>query len=331
MNSASPPGAGSSAAPTLSVVVSTYNRAGLLAGALHSLCMQTLDPADYEVVIVDNNCTDHTHAVASHYCATYPNVRYCSEQEQGLSHARNRGWREASGRFVGYFDDDAKAPSHWLETALSLIRRQRPDIFGGPYYSFYSSTRPAWFRHRYGSSDRGTRARLLRDDEFLYGTNIFFRRELLARLGGFDPALGMSGDRMGYGEETAMLITARQQAPDLRVYYDPHLYVFHLVAPQKLHLRWLARQQFVGGRYAYRVFGRKVLRNTLGEKVRLTRSLFRLGREFGRDLTLGSLRRDRNAYPYAQNYLYEQTVPRLYRLGEVYEEFVATLRQNGNA
>jgi len=44
----------------LSVVISTYNRAGVLVRALESLCEQDLDPSRYEIVVVDNNSSDRT-------------------------------------------------------------------------------------------------------------------------------------------------------------------------------------------------------------------------------------------------------------------------------
>ena len=49
--------------------------------------------------------------------------------------------------------------------------------------------------------------------------------------GGFDATLGPHGDVMGYGEETALMITIRNRKPDAEVLYDPALYVFHLVRP----------------------------------------------------------------------------------------------------
>ncbi|MAG36159.1 MAG: hypothetical protein CL878_07940 [Dehalococcoidia bacterium] len=320
----SPPTA---AAPPLTVVVCTYNRADLLANALQSLCQQTLSASDYEVIVVDNNCTDHTRSVVADYSAAAPSIRYCVETKQGLSHARNRGWQVARGTYVGYFDDDSKAPSHWLATGHRVVQKQAPDIFGGPYYPYYTSWRPPWFRHAYGGNSLDRQAGPLAEHEYLYGTNIFCRRDLLAELGGFDPQLGMAGTRIGYGEETALLMQARELHPDLRTYYDPRLYVFHLVPTRKMRLRWVAQEQFVGGRYAFRVFGQPG-RNSVGEKIRLFRNLTRLGRELVRDSTLGCLQRDRVTYPFAQNYLYERVLKdELYRFGETYEELVRLFKQ----
>jgi glycosyltransferase involved in cell wall biosynthesis len=44
----------------VSVVLSTYNRGAQLSNALEKLAQQETNGIDYEIVIVDNNCTDHT-------------------------------------------------------------------------------------------------------------------------------------------------------------------------------------------------------------------------------------------------------------------------------
>ena len=94
--------------PSISVVVCTFNRAQLAATAIESLCEQTADKSQYEVIVVDNNSQDNTREVTEDFCSRYPNLRYCLEEEQGLSHARNRGWRESRGVYVAYVDDDCR-------------------------------------------------------------------------------------------------------------------------------------------------------------------------------------------------------------------------------
>jgi glycosyltransferase involved in cell wall biosynthesis len=63
----------------------------MLLTALEFLCLQTIDVSVYEVIVVDNNSTDNTNIVVD---------EFCRESNQGLSHARNRGWREARGQYM---------------------------------------------------------------------------------------------------------------------------------------------------------------------------------------------------------------------------------------
>jgi glucosyl-dolichyl phosphate glucuronosyltransferase len=302
----------------LSIVVCTFNRSDLLAGCLESLENQTLDPSRFEVLIVDNNSTDATKSVAERFCRNNRCFRYCFEAQQGLSHARNRGWQEASSECVGYIDDDAKAPPQWLEVAHRICTEARPEIFGGPYYAFWHGTKPKWFKDQYESDYLGPTARPLKDLEFLNGTNIFISRTLLSSLGGFSPELGMSGETTAYGEETALILRARKHFSNVRVYYHPELFVFHLVPEHKMILRRIARQRFINGRCSYQVFADARTYGPGGALVSLLKVVL-LSVHFGIDLTK-VLIRDRSLYPFPQNYVYERSFHILERIGGAYEE-----------
>jgi glucosyl-dolichyl phosphate glucuronosyltransferase len=310
----------------ISVVVCTYNRADLLERCLESLEKQILEQACFEVLIVDNNSTDGTKSVADRFCHNNGCFRYLFEGTQGLSHARNRGWKEASGDYVGYIDDDAKAAPEWLETARRVAAEKRPDIFGGPCYAFYNGPRPRWFLDRYGSKHWGPSARELEAGEYLNGTNIFFKKELLSHLGGFNPDLGMSGTKMAYGEETALIMSAQDRVPDLQVYYDPDLSVFHLVTPHRMELSRIARQRFVAGQWSCRVResqGRMLHRGILFTGTQATF----LALYFGLDLLM-SLFRNRSVHPFPHNYIYDHSFQVLAWLGSAWGQFTASLKRS---
>jgi len=129
---------GEAGAPEISVVIPTYNRAEALRGTLRELFGQTLDPADYEVVVVNNNCRDHTSAVIQEVHEEFPShtLREVPEAQAGANHARNAGLREARASVVAFTDDDCLVPPTWLEDALGLFRELEPPPWcvGGPYF-----------------------------------------------------------------------------------------------------------------------------------------------------------------------------------------------------
>ena len=186
--------------PLISVIICTYNRAEFVGTALKSLCQQTAEKTQYEVIVVDNNSEDNTRVVTEGFRRSNPNIRYCSEMRQGLSHARNRGWQEANGSYVAYIDDDCKVPTHWLNIAIEIIDQLLPAAFGGPYYAFYKSPKPYWWKDSYSSFEQSLTPRSLRRLEYLRGGNIFIRRSLLEAIGGFDSRFGMVGQKLAYGE-----------------------------------------------------------------------------------------------------------------------------------
>ena len=308
----------------MSVVVCTYNRSDLLGRALQTLCDQSAAPTGHEIIVVDNNSSDGTRDVVESFARRYSHVRYCHEPRQGLSHARNRGWQEARGRYVAYVDDDSQVAASWVMIAVDVIQRVGPAVFGGPYFAFYTSPKPKWFRDAYGSSMKGGEARVLTRHEFLDGSNLVLRRSLLERLGGFNCGLGMAGSRLAYGEETELQRRIRATVPGAVIYYEPALCVGHLVRAEKMTIRWMARRHFVSGRSVYHVFG--AAPGCAGGRRALWKQAVRTLGALSADLVRAVLRRDRTRFPYVQNYLCERVFPHLQRLGRIHEQYRDTLR-----
>ncbi|MBI4544333.1 MAG: glycosyltransferase family 2 protein [Gemmatimonadetes bacterium] len=304
--------------PLFSVIVCTLNRAPLLATALAYLCRQSLARSEYEVLVVDNNSADGTAAVTAEYAAQCPNVRHVLERKQGHSHARNRGLGEARGQYAAYLDDDCRAPTDWLANARRAVETVSPAVLGGPYLACYESPKPRWYRDDYGSHVQAEKRGELGRDEYLSGGNIFFRRALLEQLGGFDPKLGMRGRAIGYGDEVALLQYVRAHLPRELIYFDPSLFVYHVVRPEKMQLSWAMRERFVSGRFDYLVFGGGDARalSALGIVAQALRAVVGLLASAAKGATL----RDRQLYPYLQNYLYERTFFHVRRLGELYQQ-----------
>jgi glycosyltransferase involved in cell wall biosynthesis len=306
-----------SAKPKISVIVCTYNRAKLLSTALSSLEEQALDESRYEVLVINNNSTDGTQELALEFVARHRNFSVIVENSQGLSHARNRGWKEAKGEYVAYIDDDCKPPPQWLTVGFNTINNHEADVFGGPYYPFYVSNKPRWWKDSYRTREHAEKARFLRTNEKLSGGNIFFRRSLLETSPGFNSGLGMSGKRIGLGEEDALLMYLHGAKPGLRVYYEPTLFVYHLVHPNKMTLKWAIRKRFAEGRYAEKLripppFSRN-------ERINVWTEALVASLKIGIGTVRAFLTRDRRLYPLPQNYLYERVFQHVKKLGILYE------------
>lgn len=100
-----------SAQPRVSVVVTTYNRAGLLKETLSSILSQTF--TDFELIIVDNMSTDGTGA----YVASIGDerIRYFKNPNNGvIAVNRNFGISVARGFYIAFCDDD----DLWLSDKL---------------------------------------------------------------------------------------------------------------------------------------------------------------------------------------------------------------------
>ena len=92
-------------------MIPTYNRAEWVMGAIESALAQTRAPE--EVIVVDDGSTDDTPRVL----AEAPGGVRCIRQENaGVSAARNRGVREASGRWIAFLDSDDR----WYPEKLGI-------------------------------------------------------------------------------------------------------------------------------------------------------------------------------------------------------------------
>jgi glucosyl-dolichyl phosphate glucuronosyltransferase len=90
--------------PEVSIVISTYNRSQMLSRAIESVLDQQ-GSVSYELVVVDNNCTDTTAQVVKHYAEQSRIVRYVFEAKQGVSYGRNAGISAARADLIAFTDD----------------------------------------------------------------------------------------------------------------------------------------------------------------------------------------------------------------------------------
>lgn len=166
----------------------------------------------------------------------------------GLARARNLGWQKAKGDYVAYIDDDAIAEPDWVKNILAFIKKH-PDVvaFGGPYHSSNESELPTWIPRELTVMEIKTRvARPIRiPDEWLTGTNMIFRRDILKEIGGFDESLGVRPDKRAYGEETDLLIRIHNAGH--KIWYDPSIKVLHEFSKAKQSFFFLLRDQFTHG------------------------------------------------------------------------------------
>lgn len=97
----------------ISIVIPVYNEERNIVDCLETIVAQTIPPD--EVIVVDNNCTDRTVALASQY----PFVRIVKENKQGRGHARSKGFNEATSEIIGRIDADSRLAPDWVERVKS--------------------------------------------------------------------------------------------------------------------------------------------------------------------------------------------------------------------
>ena len=101
----------SASAPTVSVIIPTFNRSDVVTTAIDSVLAQTY--SDYELIIVDDGSTDDTADRIKQYDGR---IRYFFQENQGASAAQNKGIELANGTWVSILASD----DFWLPTKLDV-------------------------------------------------------------------------------------------------------------------------------------------------------------------------------------------------------------------
>lgn len=108
--------------PIVSFIVPCYNSENTIAACLQSILAQTLAPESYEVIVVDNDSSDHTLLEIE----KFP-VLALSEPLRGPSFARNAGISKARGQYLAFVDSDVVLDKDWAEVLLA----EMGDYFDG--------------------------------------------------------------------------------------------------------------------------------------------------------------------------------------------------------
>ena len=181
----------------VSVVIATYNRAASTLRLLGELAAQTLSPADYEVVVVDDGSREPGRARIEGLALPY-RVTVIEQANAGPAAARHRGIEQARGDIVVIVDDDMRLQPGFLEAHLRAHPPGTRRVALGP---FENETRQRLAAHeRMGTRSvngifAGVRSGQLRlRGTNLYTGNVSFRRDDYLAVGGFDPAFRISED-----------------------------------------------------------------------------------------------------------------------------------------
>lgn len=176
--------------PRVSVVICTYNGSRTIRQSLTHACR--LDYPDYEIIVVNDGSTDATREIVEPFVREH-DVRLIEIPNGGLSNARNKGWRNATGDIVVYLDDDAYPDPHWLQYLGHMFRTTEHVAVGGPNLAPLDARLVAAC---VAESPGGPNHVLLSDQlaEHIPGCNMAIRRSALAAIGGFDPQFRIAGD-----------------------------------------------------------------------------------------------------------------------------------------
>ena len=240
--------------PEITVAICTCNRASSLRQTLCSLRdIAVPDDLAWELVVVNNNCTDETDRVLEEFTGLLP-LRREFEPRQGASHARNRVLEVARGDYIVWTDDDVIVDRDWLAAYARAFRRW-PDaaVFGGFIRPRYEEPVASWIIENetlLGGPlvirDFGDKPVLLSVQErrFPYGAN-FAVRASEQRMFRYNPDLGIGPGRGRLGDEVD--VVERILRSGATGYWIPDARVWHCIGRDRQTIRFVARYSAAWG------------------------------------------------------------------------------------
>jgi glycosyltransferase involved in cell wall biosynthesis len=240
----------------VSVVICAYTlrRWNDTEAAVESVLQQ--EPCVREVVLVIDHSPELFRAAVERWRAHENVLVIPSRGVRGLSGARDTGVHEASGAVVAFLDDDAAAGPEWAATLAGAYQDDSVLGVGGGIDPWWPEGRPSWWPPEFdwvvGCSYRGQPVERSPVRNVI-GANMSFRRDVLLKVGGFDPRVGRVGADHAGGEETELCIRARTAFPGAEVLLEPSARVRHRVAPDRATWKYFRRRCYGEGMTKARV------------------------------------------------------------------------------
>jgi glucosyl-dolichyl phosphate glucuronosyltransferase len=230
----------------LSVAICTWNRAQLLDQTLRSMYSLNIpEHIEWELLVVNNNCTDSTDEIISRNAGHLP-IRRLYEPKPGKSNALNLAVREVRGDYILWTDDDALVDPMWLKSYCEAFARW-PDVavFGGPVRPWFDGQPPDWLRQvihvpqiatAYALRDCGSEPVQMSENTLPFGVNMAVRADFQAQYL-YDTQLGPRPNSAIRGEEVAVV---RQMLRDgLAGRWNPGAAVHHFIPRQRQTTQYL--------------------------------------------------------------------------------------------
>jgi glycosyltransferase involved in cell wall biosynthesis len=237
----------------ITVAICTWNRSALLAQTLDQMTrLNVARGVEWEVLVVNNNCTDDTDAVLAAASCHLP-IRRVFEPTPGKSHALNRTLREARGDFILWTDDDVLVDERWLEAfTQAAARYPSAAVFGGPIEPRFAvnpepdllAAFPALAIGFCGLDHRRHEGPLPAGLS-LWGANMACRRSALAGVT-FSTDLGPLESSCRVGEDWKFVDLVRARGGE--IVWAPTMKVRHYVPASRTTLQYLTRYYTAMGR-----------------------------------------------------------------------------------
>ncbi|MGE8360842.1 glycosyltransferase family 2 protein [Pseudomonas sp.] len=214
---------------SLSVLLPVYNAEPYLSETLDSLLRQTR-PAD-QIVIVNDGSTDRSFEILERYARTESRIRLLSQENAGVSSARNLGLMQCEGDYIALMDADDICQPARFETQLNAMVQEGLDLCGSWIKTFGSKEREV----RYPTSDAELRFNYLFLGRTIANPSAMIRRGTIGAL--------RYDERLVFAEDFGFFLSLMLSDPALRMANIPRALLHYRTHAQQASQRHAERNE----------------------------------------------------------------------------------------
>lgn len=190
----------------ISIIICCYNSERIISRCLQHLFNQETDPnLQWEIILVNNNCTDNTEKIAQELFKKHPHIesKIIIENKPGLAFARTKGIQNAQYSYVIFCDDDNLLCKNYIQTAYSIINSDNTiGACGGMGIGEFETPPSPIIQRMQDCYALGSQEKNI---SFLYGAGICIRKEIYDRIINYKYPLflnGRTGNQLLAGDDS---------------------------------------------------------------------------------------------------------------------------------
>jgi len=220
-----------------SVIVPVYNDPAGIRTTLESLTDLTYPTESHEIVVVDNDSTDETYAVAASLASGHEHISVAVEEGVQSSYAaRNTGVSHASGDVLAFIDADMKVPASWLTDLSTVFRETNADYVGCDVELFVPDGERRGLVARYNLAEGFPIERYMSELDYAPTCCMAVRRPVFDDVGPFTADL-VSGEDVEFGRRVAQAGYAQRFAAGVTVYHPVRTTLGEMISKYVRHGR----------------------------------------------------------------------------------------------
>ena len=180
----------------VSVIIPCYNAEQSITGTLLSVLLQ--NHQNFEVIVVDDGSTDGSEAAIEHIMENASNgnkIKLISQNNQGVSVARNQGVANSSGNYLAFLDADDLWHHEKLSTHLHYMNNHPQVGVSFARVQFMNSEGKVLQRTSSLPLGKQDAAAMFAENPTTTTSNLFMRRSVFEQAGGFDETMQFAEDQ----------------------------------------------------------------------------------------------------------------------------------------